>query len=76
VQYSLLNRQRFTKTHLVEQGKTVYKEISTHYDWYLDNLHKDHYEVFNAKGEHIGIANFQGQIDTSKKEKGRRITVN
>jgi hypothetical protein len=74
--FSLLNRQRFTRTHLVEQGKTVYKEISTHYYWYLDNLHKDHYEVFNTMGEHIGIANLQGQIDTSSKEKGRRITVN
>jgi predicted ATPase len=54
----------------------VYKEISTNRYWYLDNLHKDHYEVFNAMGEHIGVANLQGEIDTSKREKGRRITVN
>jgi hypothetical protein len=74
--FSLLNRQRFTRTHLVEQGKTVYKEVSTHCYWYLDNLHKDHYEVFNALGEHIGIANLQGEFDRSKKEKGRRISVN
>jgi hypothetical protein len=74
--FSLLNRQRFSKTHLVEQGKSVYKEISTSCYWYLDNLHKDHYEVFNAQGEHIGIADLQGVIDDSKKEKGRRIEVN
>jgi len=74
--FSLLNRQRFSRTHLVEQGKTVYKEVSTSRYWYLDNLHKDHYEVFNAQGEHIGIANLQGEIDYSKKEKGRRILVN
>jgi hypothetical protein len=74
--FSLLNRQRFTRTHLVEQGKTVYKEVSTNCYWYLDNLHKDHYEVFNAQGEHLGIANLQGQIDRSKKQTGRRILVN
>jgi len=74
--FSLLNRQSFTRTHLVEQGKTVYKEISTNRYWYLDNLHKNHYEVFNAMGEHIGIANLKGEIDTYRREKGRRITVN
>jgi hypothetical protein len=74
--FSLLERQRFTKTRLVEQGKTVYKEVSTNRYWYLDNLHKDHYEVFNAQGEHIGVASLQGNIDSSKKEKGRRISVN
>ena len=73
--FSLLNRQRFTRTHLVEQGKTVYKEVSTNRYWYLDNLHKDHYEVFNAQGEHIGIANLQGEINNSKKEKGRTISL-
>lgn len=74
--FSLLNRQRFSRTHLVEQGKTVSKEVSTGRYWYLDNLHKDHYEVFNDQGEHIGIANLEGEIDDSKKEKGRRIEVN
>jgi len=74
--FSLLERHKFTKTHLVEQGKTVYKEVSTNRYWYLDNLHKDHYEVFNALGEHLGIASLQGDIDTSKKEKGRKISVN
>jgi hypothetical protein len=56
--FSLLNRQNFARTHLV----------------YLDNLHKDHYEVFNDQGKHIGIANLKGEIET-KREKGRRITI-
>ena len=73
--FSLLNRQNFARTNLVEQGKTVYKEISTNRYWYLDNLHKDHYEVFNDQGKHIGIANLKGEIEISKREKGRRITV-
>jgi hypothetical protein len=32
--------------------------------------------VFNSNGEHIGIADLNGNIDKTKKEKGRRIETN
>jgi hypothetical protein len=53
----------FSKTNFVEQGQPVYQEIATSYYWYLDNLHKNHYEVFNYNGDHIGIADLNGEID-------------
>ena len=50
----LENEYRFRKTNKPpQQGKPVYEEISTKRYWYLDNLHKTHYEVFDNTGKHI-----------------------
>lgn len=55
------------------QGAKVYKEISTGKLWYMDMLHKDHYEVFDSTGKiHIGEASIDGQIDTSKKDSDKK----
>jgi len=71
---SLLERenQRYTKTTHEFQGKIVYKEIKTGYFWYLDNLHKNHFEVFDNQGRHLGEADLQGSIDTNKADKSKK----
>lgn len=71
--FSLKDGSRFKKDGRVVQGQNVYKEIGTGYYWYLDNLHKTHYEVFDRNGQHIGTANTDGVIDPSKKVNGRTL---
>ena len=70
------NECRFRKTNLFpQQGKPVYEEISMGRYWYLDNLHKNHYEVFDINGLHIGEANLQGFVDHTKKDRNKTITL-
>lgn len=73
--FSLDNEDLFKKCNgIVIQGANVYREISTGRYWYLDMLHKNHYEVFDKTGNrHIGEADLRGNIDSSKAEKGRSI---
>ncbi len=71
--FSLKDGSRFQKDGRIVQGQNVYREISTGYYWYLDNLHKNHYEVFDGKKQHIGTANMDGQIDSTKKVNGRTL---
>ena len=65
----------FEKTNKREQGQSIYKELNTGYYWYLDNLHKDHYEVFDKNCNHIGEASMEGILDRNKAEPGRTITL-
>ena len=69
--FSLLDRNRFRRTSYYVQGKAVFEELTTGYFWYLDNLHKNEYEIFDTNRQHIGVANLQGEIDCSKKAPGR-----
>lgn len=70
---SILNNEiRFRRTSLFRQGKTVYQEISSNNYWYLDNLHRDHYEVFNPNREHLGTANMEGTM-ISNAINGRKL---
>ena len=71
--FSLKDGTRFQKDGRIVQGQNVYREIDTGYYWYLDNLHKNHYEVFDGNGQHIGTANTDGVIDPCKKGNGRTI---
>lgn len=71
--FSLKDGTRFQKDGRIVQGQNVYREIDTGYYWYLDNLHKNHYEVFDRNGQHIGTANTDGVIDPSKKVNGRTL---
>lgn len=56
------NSARFQKTTYIVQGQAVYIEVKTACYWYLDNLHKDHFEVFNKQGQHLGYSNLQGVL--------------
>ncbi|WP_276878983.1 hypothetical protein [Bacteroides heparinolyticus] len=71
--FSLKDGSRFQKNGRIVQGQNVYREIETGYYWYLDNLHKNHYEVFDRNGQHIGTANTDGVIDPSKRVNGRTL---
>lgn len=71
--FSLKDGTRFQKDGRIVQGQNVYREINTGYYWYLDNLHKNHYEVFDRNGQHIGTANTDGVIDPSKRVNGRTL---
>lgn len=64
---------RFKKTNFIVQGQPVYIEIRTGYHWYLDNLHKTHFEVFNQQGEHLGEADEEGKLDENKRDKTKRF---
>ena len=69
--FSLQKQSRFKRTKSVQQGKPVFEEHSTGHFWYLDNFHKNEYEVFNSQREHIGVADMLGNIDFTKKVNGR-----
>ncbi len=69
----LLDYSKFRRTSKVQRGGRVYKEISTNYFWYLDTLHRNHYEVFDKSGKHIGEATLSGEIDKSKADKAKTI---
>jgi hypothetical protein len=71
----LENECRFTRTRKTAQGQQIHKEITTNYYWYLDNLHKTHYEVFDSVGKHVGEASLEGIIDVSKRDNTKTITI-
>lgn len=71
----LRNPTKFRRTDRHYQGKPIFCEIETAYYWYLDNFHKNEFEVFNSRGEHLGVANLQGVIDYSQQVEGRRINL-
>jgi hypothetical protein len=74
--FSLFNKNYFSrKKGIVAQGKPVFMENKTGYYWYMDNLHKNEYEVFNQNGEHVGTANLNGDFDPTKYVKGRKIDL-
>jgi hypothetical protein len=67
------NEECYRKTGRIRQGQQVYLEIVTGYSWYLDNLHKKHYEVFDSNEMHIGTANLNGEINHSTRIHGREL---
>lgn len=72
--FSLTDTARFIKCTDVGpiQGAIVYKEIDTGHYWYMDNLHKTHYEVFDKLGKkHLGEANLDGVINYNKADPGK-----
>lgn len=69
--FSLLNKNKFRRTSLVQQGKPVFEEIGLGNFWYLDNFHKNEYEVFDSNKIHIGVSDLSGNIDKTKVIRGR-----
>lgn len=73
--FSLSDATRFKKCPNIGpvQGASVYKEIATGYYWYMDNLHRTHYEVFDSLGKkHLGEANLEGVINKKKADQNKR----
>ncbi|MEM6299433.1 MAG: hypothetical protein AAF740_12165 [Bacteroidota bacterium] len=74
--FTLENNPDFQLTELKVQGKKVYQEKKTGRFWYLDNLHRDHFEVFDKTGKiHLGEANMQGEIDESKADSDKKLST-
>lgn len=74
----LRDRERFQKTSYRFQERIIYCESNTGKYWYIDNLHYGkaaHLEVFDNKGFHLGEADLQGNIDTTKKDKDKTINL-
>lgn len=71
--FSLNDTTKFEKCSYTVQGAAVYKEKTTGCYWYMDNLHKTHYEVFDHLGKkHIGEAGLDGVIDKTKVDKDKK----
>lgn len=73
--FDLSDTSRFSPTGKIEQGAPVYKEKSTNYFIYLDNLHKTHYEVFSPTGRHLGEMSLNGQLDRSTADNRKRLEI-
>ncbi|MBG1269688.1 hypothetical protein F8S12_26560 [Nostoc sp. WHI] len=74
----LRDTTRFQKKSRKYNGRCIYCELLTGMYWYVDNLHYGeaaHLEVFDKRGYHIGEADLQGNIDTSKKDKDKTIDL-
>jgi hypothetical protein len=70
---------RFERTNKVwhPSKQRIYKERETARYWYYDFFHrenKEHYEVFDSDGNHIGEANCNGIVDESKKDGNKSIS--
>ncbi len=73
--YYLVESGFFRKTSSQVQGQSIYQHNGNGQYWYLDNFHKNHFEVFNEQQEHIGVADLEGNLDTTKKVNGRTIDL-
>lgn len=74
----LQDNTRFQKTSRKYDGRCIYCELPTGMYWYVDNLHYGkaaHLEVFDKRGCHLGEADLQGNVDTSKKDKNKTINL-
>lgn len=69
------NTDKFKRTSFIYDGATVYVETDTGNYWYLDNLHKNHFEVFNKQGEHLGEADLDGRLNQEKKDAGKKFSI-
>lgn len=70
------NTKRFEPTSkIAPKVKTkIYQEIDTGRYWYFDNFHGNEFEVCDSTGKHIGVADLEGNIDTTKAVNGRSIS--
>lgn len=71
-------KERFQKTSSRYDGRAIYYEVATTRYWYVDNLHfgkAAHLEVFNQAGSHVGEADLEGNIDESKRDKNKTISL-
>ena len=72
---SLFDKSRFQRTGRTYHAKPIFQEINTGNYWYLDNFHRDEYEVFNSNCEHIGTATLQGVMNPNSQVNGRELIL-
>ncbi|MFA9501120.1 hypothetical protein ACERCG_12055 [Mannheimia sp. E30BD] len=74
--------QILTKTSKRYQGQTIYEVNKSELGFkkgdqiYLDNLHKDHLEVFDRNGNFKGVYNLDGSLNAEKTKNsyGRKLS--
>ena len=72
--FNLEDANKFKRCqNFLVQGAKVYQELSTGRYWYLDNLHKNHYEVFSSTKRHLGEADLDGNLDVSKADSSKHL---
>lgn len=75
----LRNSNRFQVTMLSPyNGRKIYREVQVNRYWYVDNLHYGgaaHLEVFDLQGKHLGEANLTGDLDATKRDPKKRLTM-
>lgn len=71
--FDLSNPAKFRSTNHFQQGARVYEEIETGHFVYLDMLHKDHYEVFDSNGKHLGKMSMNGNLDRSTADRNKHL---
>lgn len=73
--FSLRNEQQFQKRpEIIVKGATVYYEEAEDRYWHLDTFHNYvEYEVYDGNGIHIGTADENGVLNTSKRKSGRKL---
>jgi len=76
--FNLRTNPEFIPTSKFWKREKIYLHVPTGNYWYFDYFHKDnkvHYEVFDNSGEiHLGEANSDGELDTSKASDKKKIT--
>jgi hypothetical protein len=73
--FDLTNTSRFCETGKVVQGAAVYKEKVSGNFFYLDNLHKNHYEVFSQMGRHLGEMSLNGNLNREKADLNKHLEL-
>jgi hypothetical protein len=74
----LSDTTRFRKTSQQYDGNSIYQEINTRRYWYVDNFHQGlaaHLEVFDAQGNHLGEADIEGNLDLSKQDPKKHLSL-
>lgn len=71
----LHNVEKFRKTHRIIQGRTLFEEIKNKRLWYLDNFHRNHFEVFDHDRKHLGEADLNGNLLPGTRDKSKDNTI-
>lgn len=70
--FLLDDSSRYKRTRKLNKASVVYQEIQTGRYWYLDDFHKNHFEVFSPQGDHLGEASLETGLVNEKARDGRK----
>lgn len=75
----LRDKKRFERmASPCQGGRTLYREKRSGHFWYVDSFHfgkAAHIEVFDSSGFHLGEADLAGNLDLSKKDSSKKISL-
>jgi hypothetical protein len=68
IDWFLRQSHLFAKTKIQVKGAIAYKEIYSGRLWYLDTLHRSHFEVFDHNKRHLGTASLDGNLNENSRD--------